>query len=427
MITKLKAIIFASFALIPLACNAGYTTMTIEGVKQADGVWTAAGVMDSMGFVRTTGAVSVMGTTRNLPVSMLADIPLSSALVKGAAHAAGPIALAATAYDLYSFFTSNGISAEGNQWVIPSYNSDPNVVHGNYVSESTSQTACSSSSPSATFDCLYANDTNWKRFKAGDTKYSFSCTMASNGATVTCALKYLTGTQIQRTFNYLVCNGQSYTSCIPFPPATPSDFNKLPQLPIPLIISGFTKLPSLAGKPTPIKSTDFVPFSEWLGSPYFKDGNWYRDRMDISPCPTASQPTRVCVDIGPQKFEGATNPQTVPSQATGTATGSTPKENADFCKKNPQSIACAELGELEDENLEVDERPVDVSYTPWGSSNAQCPADKVIPLWDSQSIALSYSPICQFASLLRPLVIALAFVAAGFIVAGITRKGGGDA
>lgn len=87
------------------------------------------------------------------------------------------------------------------------------------------------------------------------------------------------------------------------------------------------------------------------------------------------------------------------------------------------SIACAEMGELKDEKLEVEERPVDVSYTPWGSSTSQCPADKVIPLWDDQSITISYSPVCQFASLLRPLVIALAFVAAGFIVAGITRKG----
>lgn len=87
------------------------------------------------------------------------------------------------------------------------------------------------------------------------------------------------------------------------------------------------------------------------------------------------------------------------------------------------SIACAEMGELKEEKLEVEERPVDVSYTPWGSSTSQCPADKVIPLWDEHSLKISYSPVCQFASLLRPLVIALAFVAAGFIVAGITRKG----
>ncbi|WP_411682773.1 hypothetical protein [Aeromonas hydrophila] len=50
MITKLKAIIFAFLFAAPSAF-AGYTTMTIEGVQQANGVWTTAGVMDSMGFV----------------------------------------------------------------------------------------------------------------------------------------------------------------------------------------------------------------------------------------------------------------------------------------------------------------------------------------------------------------------------------------
>ncbi|MGN5054641.1 virulence factor TspB C-terminal domain-related protein [Aeromonas veronii] len=186
------------------------------------------------------------------------------------------------------------------------------------------------------------------------------------------------------------------------------------------------KHPSMAGNPIPIESTSFTPFSEWYGDPYFKDGNWWRDRMDISPSGTPSDPVRVKVDIGPVKIEGQTNPETVPDTGPAGGTGGAPqpeKEKPTFCEANPMSIACAEMGELKDEKLEVEERPVDVSYTPWGSSTSQCPADKVIPLWEDQSITISYSPVCQFASLLRPLVIALAFVAAGFIVAGITRKG----
>lgn len=412
--------IFIILLFICPSAFAAYTTMTLEGVKQVNGVWTAAGVMDTQGFVRTTGAVSVMGTTRNLPVAMLADVSLASTLVKGAARAAGPIALAATAYDLYSFFTSNGISASGNQWVIPPFNEDPLVMQGRYLSESSSQTACSSSSPSATFDCLYADNANWIRYKNGDTKYSFSCEASPAVLTVTCRLKYLTGTQISRSFNYLPCNGQNFSSCAPLQPATPSHFDNLPQLTIPLIISGFLNLPSLNSQPIPIKSTSFTPYSDWYGDPYFKDGNWYRDRVDISPCSTPTQPTRVCVDIGPQKFEGSTDPQTVPSQATGTATGSTPKEQADFCKKNPQSIACAELGTLEPEPFNPIEKPFQITpQSPWGSGDAQCPAPKVINLHAGGSATMSYQPACDFFRGVRPVIIALAFIAALYIALGI--------
>lgn len=426
MITKFKAIIFALLFSAPSAF-AGYTTMTIEGVQQANGVWTAAGVVDNMGFVRTTGAVTVLGqTTKNLPVAMAVDVPAASNLLKLGSKALGPIALAATAYDVYQWATSGDITASGNQWVLKSdFSSDYGYTLGSEWYSDTFAGVYSSPASGCQAFAIYLRDVA-KIYLASD-KYTL---VFADTSTYSCEgrsadYRYITG---QTNFKRRTCSANStIQSCKTPSTVTDGDFLKLPIPPLPVLSSGLNKLPSLAGKPLPITGTNFTPFSTWQGEPYFKDGSWYRDRMDISPCPTASQPTRVCVDIGPQKFEGATDPQTIPSQATGTASGSNPKENADFCKKNPQSIACAELGDLEDENLEVEERPVDVSYTPWGSSNSQCPADKVIPLWEGHTIALSWSPICQFANLLRPLVIALAFVGAGFIVAGVTRKGGGDA
>lgn len=426
MITKLKAIIFALFIFQLSSVHAAYTTMTLEGVQQANGVWTAAGVMDTQGFVRTTGAVSLYGHSASTSVTMAADLTALRSMSKLAIKAAGPIALAATAYDIYSYLNTQDIKPCGNDFCtgtltlsnpIGSGSCSLYSLNGMTYSGYTAQQCIDRNIMDMTSANYYVVFMGWTSYTDTGVQYEYKGIFN----------RY-------RVSNNTLLDSKPYSFYVP--KTTPPSYTGtlVPQskwdsleLSIPLLISALNNLPSLIGKPIPITSSKFTPFSSWYGEPYFKDGNWYRDRMDISPCPTASQPTRVCVDIGPQKFEGATNPQTVPSQATGTATGSTPKENADFCKKNPQSIACAELGELEDESLEVDERPVDVSYTPWGSSNAQCPADKIIPLWDSQTIALSYSPICQFASLLRPLVIALAFVAAGFIVAGITRKGGGDA
>jgi len=148
--------------------------------------------------------------------------------------------------------------------------------------------------------------------------------------------------------------------------------------------------------------------------------------MDISPCPTSSQPTRVCVDIGPQKFEGATDPQTIPSQATDTATGTTPKEKPSFCKENPQSIACSELGELEDEEITPDERPFHITpESPWGQGSASCPTPETQTLRTGAMVTFSYQPTCDFFSSIRPAVIAVAFLAALYIALGIPA-GKGD-
>lgn len=393
MVTKYKAAVFIIAAMFSSIASAAYTTMTIEGVKQANGVWTAAGVMDTQGFVRTTGAVSVMGTTRNLPVAMKYSAARLGPLVGGAARLAGPVGWAAS---VGLWLADGGISSTNDKFIAaPISGSRPFVV---------SKYCGISSLGMCDYPISYPCAAGGQRLYGQTTLYMGNQWFSGEF----CRITYDPKTDPDFFSN--APTEEQWKAALSRPIGLPAAFDAM-------------KHPSMAGKPIPIESTSFTPYSEWYGDPYFKDGNWYRDRVDISPCPTASQPTRVCVDIGPQKFEGSTDPQTVPSQATSTATGSTPKEQADFCKKNPHSIACAEFGELEDEQLDVEERPVDVSYTPWGSSTSQCPADKVIPLWDEHSLKISYSPVCQFASLLRPLVIALAFVAAGFIVAGITRKG----
>ncbi|MNH08220.1 Neisseria meningitidis TspB protein [compost metagenome] len=156
-----------------------------------------------------------------------------------------------------------------------------------------------------------------------------------------------------------------------------------------------------------------------MGAPYFKDGNWWRDRMDASPAPLPGQPTRVRIDIGPVKLEGMTDPNVKPDDTP--ASGSTaPKEQTKFCDDNPMSIACAEMGELEEDEITPEERPFQIApKSPWGSDNASCPAPKVIQLGSGQSVSITYQPTCDFLSGVRPAVLALAFLAALYIALGI--------
>ncbi|MGY3872713.1 virulence factor TspB C-terminal domain-related protein [Aeromonas dhakensis] len=377
------------FILLLLICPpvfASYTTMTLEGVQQANGVWTAAGVVDNMGFVRTTGALTVAGTTATTAVALPVETVAASTILKNTVRSLGPVAMASlAAYDVYDWYTSTGIKSNGTDWVISPFGGTRicNVRPHQY----------------APIGC-----------------YMYATHQTSTGCSSDFGLSSYNGT----------INGLSGYWCHDVNikwgdrPLNQSDLDSIPLAPLTVLAQGFNKLPSGGGMPIPISGVKFQPFSVWSGDPYFKDGSWYRDRMDVSPCPTALQPTRVCVDMGPQKFEGSTDPQTIPSQATGTATGSTPKENTDFCKKNPQSIACAELGELEPEAFDPIEKPFQVvAQSPWGSGDASCPAPKVINLHEGGAVTLSYQPACDFFSGVRPAILALAWLAALYIALGI--------
>lgn len=409
----------ALYVISPPSFSA-YTTMTIEGVKQANGVWTAAGVMDTQGFVRTTGAVSVLNTTRNLPVAASVDVAASGLIAKSAARLAGPAALALAAYDVYQLFTDSGLQGDSkDQWVfntgtlpVPNY---LGVCYGGSLSVGSK------------FDITYSECLDY-----------LSENMCLNGY-VNCSSTPLPYSPTNSNHNWPIkvtyCNKKTPPTCnssstpsfyysktsgpiVTSRPATDSDFLKIPNLTIPQIISLWASLPSLLGKPYPITGTNFTPYSEWLGDPYFKDGNWWRDRMDISPSGTKISPTRVSVDIGPQKLEGQTDPNTTPTDTP--ATGTTPKEQTDFCKKNPQSIACQELGELEQEPFDPIEKPFHITpQNPWGSGDAQCPAPKVMSLSTGSTVTLSYQPACDFFRGVRPAVLALAFLAALYIALGI--------
>ena len=429
MVTKYKAAVFIIAAMFSSIVSAGYTTMTLEGVKQVDGVWTAAGVIDNMGFVRTTGAVTVSGTTASTAVALAVERNIARNTFRNVVSKLGPAGVTAVgAYEVYNWLTSDGLvpcDDTGTAWChAPDLTGYDNSYQYGQAYKACSGTCYFGSTRTQACTKAVAANPSYKLTNITDTKCNVSFTNGSPAG-------YFELVAVSCTIV-----GNVATSCTnpkdpnkPSPTPLQSGYFDSRDIPDGVLSDGFNHIPSLRDGGVPISSTSFPPFSSWLGDPYFKNGNWYRDRVDISPAPTPSQPNRVRVDVGPVKIEGATNPNVVPDTGPAGGSGGTQpeKEKPTFCEANPMSIACAEMGELKDEKLEVEERPVDVSYTPWGSSTSQCPADKVIPLWEGQSISISYSPVCQFASLLRPLVIALAFVTAGFIVAGITRKGGGDA
>lgn len=419
------------FLFICPSAFAAYTTMTIEGVKQANGVWTAAGVMDTQGFVRTTGAVSVLGTTRNLPVAAAVDIPAASRLLKLSTKAMGPIALAAAAYDVYDWVTAGDIDANGNEWTKSLTAESVKNDFAIYTSACVNFTGsgCAHFLSSTSFNGLLKEAES----KATYPQFQLPMVLQWNTYTVKCnsqpssqacqsSIRFHQPNNGPTSFGWLTFWSPSDPR-ISKDPLTDRDFLNLPDPSLPVLSSGWSKIPSLMGQPWPINGTTFTPYSEWMGDPYFKNGNWWRDRMDVSPSGTSTSPTRVKVDIGPVKIEGATNPETVPDTGPAGGSGGAPqpeKEKPSFCEENPQSIACVEMGSLEQEPFDPIEKPFQITpQNPWGSGDAQCPAPKVMQLTTGSTVTLSYQPACDFFRGVRPAVLALALLAALYIALGI--------
>jgi hypothetical protein len=108
-----------------------------------------------------------------------------------------------------------------------------------------------------------------------------------------------------------------------------------------------------------------------------------------------------------------------------TTEGSVNEQNAaevpGLCEQFPDIIACMTPGTIAAAEP-VEEETITVSLTPETVPGGvgSCPAD--IPLSiGGQSFALSWSSVCQFATGVNPIVIALGWIAAGYLLFGSVR------
>jgi hypothetical protein len=92
----------------------------------------------------------------------------------------------------------------------------------------------------------------------------------------------------------------------------------------------------------------------------------------------------------------------------------------DVCKEHPDYIACSKYGEVpKAEELKVTDVKIELSPTSLGSGS--CPSSIPISL-STGSISMSLQAECDFATKIKPLVVAFAWLAAGFIVVGGVRE-----
>lgn len=224
-----------------------------------------------------------------------------------------------------------------------------------------------------------------------------------------------------------VCSQASNTACLDFSyyrpapqpekvPATDADFQALASAPLPDAVAT-----ELANKDValPMEAPQFDPkyVDEPLGDPYVDPvtGKRYQDNARVTP-----QSDGKTADVQTNKQE--VDEEGEPSVDPETGAELQPEKQDDFCKQNPDSIACMEKGETDELDLET--RSIGSMVSPVAVGGAgHCMADKTLAMSTlGRSITFTYKPICDLASMVRPLILALAWLLAGWIMIGAVKE-----
>lgn len=157
-----------------------------------------------------------------------------------------------------------------------------------------------------------------------------------------------------------------------------------------------------------------------LSDPYpMPDGSTARDVAQVTPQP--SNPGWVDVQYLREPVTDSVGNPVAQPEATRTS-----EERSDLCRDHPDILACQEMGEAEEVDLEVDERQIAIQpQSGWGLANASCPADLTETLHTGLVVRFSWSPVCQAATALRPLVIGMAWLSAVLVAVAISRRAQG--
>lgn len=224
-----------------------------------------------------------------------------------------------------------------------------------------------------------------------------------------------------------------------------------PALPQPDFVEELEKtampLPVPKELPTPLPVTDpdidpgpvFIPTGDPVPNPNFdpskapspENAPYIKPGIKAKPSPTPEDPWRVdlqpvnrpSVDgkpsTGPEPYKPpSTSPGGAPGDSGGSPGDKAPSEKPGLCDEYPDILACAKMNEPQEKDLEEIKKDIQISPdSGWGADNASCPAPKQIhPM--GRTIMIPYDLFCMYMQGLRPIIIAMAWLSAAFILIG---------
>lgn len=210
---------------------------------------------------------------------------------------------------------------------------------------------------------------------------------------------------------------------LPMPERVP--FELPPNSPLPIDPPVINPEPGPNPQPRPL----FVPTGNPVPNPQYDPNSppgpnnqpYVQPGVRVNPSPTPSEPWRV--DLQPvNRPVSSPEPMPEPDSEPPENPDKPSEEQLDFCAKNPDVLACQKLDEPNSEELPASEKPISISPdSGWGADNASCPAPKQITV-QGRAIPIPFDLFCTWATGMRPIIIAMAWLSAAFILLGARNE-----
>lgn len=129
-------------------------------------------------------------------------------------------------------------------------------------------------------------------------------------------------------------------------------------------------------------------------------------------------------DTNPEpNVQPGTSPGSPVIPGTAPANGRDGKDGGILCKMFPRILACDEQPEAEEPNLDLPQETIDLNFTPDNtfSEYGECPAPVTFQALGAE-YKISLEPACNLAAMMRPFIIAMAWLVASFFVARVVRN-----
>lgn len=181
--------------------------------------------------------------------------------------------------------------------------------------------------------------------------------------------------------------------------------------------------------PNPQTRPRFVPSGDPVPNPKYdpnaepspQNQPFIQPGVRIQPSPTPQEPFRV--DIQPvDKPLPTPEPEAEQDEGPGQNPNTKPQENPGLCDQYPDILACGKMDDVSPEEVNDEQKTISINPEPgWGAENSACPAPKTATV-HGIGLEMSWQPFCDFATGIRPVVIAMAWVSAFLLVLGVSRR-----
>lgn len=211
----------------------------------------------------------------------------------------------------------------------------------------------------------------------------------------------------------------------------PGDF---PPVDAPIELPKINPQPGTSPNSEPYESPMIIPQGDPVRVPNSDPARWEQPEVKVTPRGTPDSPWQV--DLTPQNRpvpdpnvtppnRDPWTPPVTPPNAPPDPNDPQPKpqEQIDLCEKYPDILACAKInpGSLSPDAIKNTDVPLEIKPEDGFPSGGQCPQPKTHTIM-GRTFQFSVQPICDFATMIKPLLIGFAWLTAALTFMGVARR-----